>query len=112
MQRLATIESRNRHAAHPYIVQEEGFCGGRPRIKDSRISVRTIAELYRAGEPIEEIAATYPELKLSAIHDAISFYCDYRDQIDAEIEGNRLEKTLEANRATLGDDGVIRFETR
>jgi uncharacterized protein (DUF433 family) len=51
---------------HPYLVQTEGVCGGRPRIRDSRISVRTIAELYRQGEPVSEILETYSHLDPAA----------------------------------------------
>jgi uncharacterized protein (DUF433 family) len=76
---------------HPYIVQTPGVCGGRPRILDSRISVRTIAELYRQGEPVGEILATYPHLDPAAVDDAIGYYLDHRGEIEAEIAANSLE---------------------
>ena len=79
--------------------------GGRPRIRDSRISVRTIAELYRQGEPVSEIRATYPHLDPAAVDDAIGYY---RDQL-GEIEANSLEAVLAETGAVQGDDGVIRF---
>jgi uncharacterized protein (DUF433 family) len=94
---------------HPYIVQTAGVCGGRPRILDSRISVRTIAELYRRGEPVSEIRETYPHLPSLAIDDAIGYYLDHQAEIEAEFTDNSLEAVLADTGAVLGDDGVIRF---
>lgn len=110
MLQAATIEPETHRTEHPHIVRTEGICGGRPRIGDSRISVRTVAELHLAGESAQEIATTYPQVGLAAIHDAISYYLDHREEIASEIEKNRLENVLDAHGATLGDDGVIRFE--
>jgi uncharacterized protein (DUF433 family) len=97
---------------HPYIVRTDGVCGGRPRIRGSRISVSTIAELYRQNEPVSEILATYPHLDPRAIHDAIGYYLDHRQEIKAEIEANSLNSVLSDTGAVLGADGVIRFSTR
>ncbi len=76
----------------------------------ARVRVQ-VAALHLAGESAQEIAATYPQIGLAAVHDAISYYLDHRKEIDSEIEGNRIENVLDAQGATLGDDGVIRFET-
>jgi uncharacterized protein (DUF433 family) len=97
---------------HPYIVRTPGVCGGRPRIGDSRISVRTIAELYRQGEPVNEIREIYPHLAPLAIDDAIGYYLDHQAEIEAEIADNSLETVLADTGAVLGDDGVIRFPKR
>src|SRR4051812_6033228 len=93
---------------HPYIVQTPGVCGGRPRIRDSRISVHTIAELYRQGEPVNEIRETYPHLDPAAVDDAIRYYVDHQGEIEAEIEANSLDVVLAETGAVQGDDGVIR----
>ena len=110
MPQTATIETETHRTEHPHIVRTEGICGGRPRIRDSRISVRTVAALHLAGESAQEIATTYPQVGLAAVHDAISYYLDHREEIDSEIEGNHLEKVLDAHGATVDNDGVIRFE--
>jgi uncharacterized protein (DUF433 family) len=94
---------------HPYIVRTPGVCGGHPRIVDSRISVRTIAELYRQGEPVSEILETYPHLDPAAVDDAIGYYLDHPAEIEAEIAANSLEAVLAEGGTVLGDDGVIRF---
>ena len=91
------------------MVRTPGVCGGRARIKDSRISVSLIAGFHREGEPLEEIFATYPHIPPAAIRDAIGYYLDHREEIDAEIEANSLEAVLKETGAVLGSDGVIRF---
>jgi uncharacterized protein (DUF433 family) len=96
----------------PYIVQTEGVCGGYPRIRESRIPVRVIAWLYRQGEPLTEILDTYPHLDSAAVNDAIGYYLDHQEEIDAEIEANSLEAVLAETGAVLGKDGVIRFPSQ
>jgi len=112
MPQTAAIEPETHRTEHPHVVRTESISGGRPRIRGSRISIRTIATLHLAGESAQEIAATYPQVGLAAVHDAISYYLDHRPEIDSEIEGNRLEHVLDAHSATVGDGGAIRFEAR
>lgn len=95
--------------SHPHIVQGEGICGGRPHIRGSRISVRTIAELFRKGEPASEIAAAYRHVDPAAIYDAISYYLDHQSEIESEIEANVLETAIARANGNLGNDGVIHF---
>ena len=109
MSQTASRSLKPAQGDHPYIVRTPGVCGGCPRILDSRISVRTIAELYRQGEPVSGIRATYPHLTPLAIDDAIGYYLDHQAEIEAEIADNSLESILADTGAVLGDDGVIRF---
>ena len=97
---------------HPWVVRTEGVCGGRPRIRESRIPVSILAELYRQGEPVDEILATYPQLGAEAIQDAIAYYLDHQEEIDAEIAAGTLESVLAQTDAELGPDGVIRFKSK
>lgn len=94
---------------HPHVVHTEGVCGGRARIRGTRISVRTIAELLLRDEPFEEIAATYPHVAPAALQDAIGYYIDHCSEINAEIEANELDNVLNRVGATLDSKGVIRF---
>ena len=110
MPQVAALEHETLSTEHPHVVRTEGVCGGRPRIKDSRLAVWSIAELYLAGESAQQIAGTYSHVDPAAIHDAISYYLDHRQEIEAEIEENRLENVLEAHGAALGEDGVLRFD--
>lgn len=107
MARVAAIDPAPE--AHPHIVRTEGFCGGSPRIRGTRLAVWGIAELFRRGEPIEEISALYPHVDPAAIRDAIGYYLDHRQEIEAEIEANSLETALREANAELGEDGVVRF---
>ncbi len=94
---------------HPYIVRVPGICGGRPIIKGTRISVRHIAQLYKAGELVEEIAQAHPHLKAAAIYDAISYYLDHQAEIEQEIAENRLEDLATKYDLTLDEQGFVRF---
>lgn len=109
MAQPAQIGPKSESTEHPHIICTEGICGGRPHIRNSRISVRTIAQLHRAGESVAEICATYPHLDPASIYDAISYYLDHRADIIAEIEANRLENVLAKNGATQDEGGIIRF---
>lgn len=102
-----TTETLSSH--HPYVVHTEGVCGGRARIRGTRISVRTIARFLHQGESFEEIAATFPHVEPAALQDAIGYYLDRRSEVDAEIEANDLDNVLDRVGAQLGADGVIRF---
>jgi len=96
-------------SCHPYVVHTEGVCGGRARVRGTRIPVRAVAELLLRGEPFEEIAATYPHVEPAALQDAIGYYADHRSEIAAEIEANELANILDRVDATLDSKGVIRF---
>ena len=46
-------------------------------------------ECYQSGLTPEEILAHYPRLTLSRIFDALGYYDDNRQEIEADIEANR-----------------------
>lgn len=94
---------------HPYIVRVAGVCGGRPAIKGTRVSVRHVAELYKAGDTIEEILQAHPHLSAAAIYDAISYYLDHQQEIEQEIAENRLEALMEEYDAEIDDKGFLHF---
>jgi uncharacterized protein (DUF433 family) len=79
---------------HPYIVRKSGVCGGSPIIDGSRITVRLIAQLVKTGSSAEEILASYPHLSLAQIHDAISYYFDHREEIEQDIEDNKIKNIM------------------
>jgi uncharacterized protein (DUF433 family) len=98
-----------RDTRHPCVVQTKGVCGGRARIRDSRIPVSTIAEYVRSGESRADILYLYTHVEPAAIDDAIGYYLDHREEIDREVEANLLEAVLADTGAVLGADGLIRF---
>lgn len=75
---------------HPYIVSHQAILNGAPIITGTRTPVRAIAELWKFGVPPEEIVIRLPHLTLAHVFDALSYYQDHRDAIDADIQRNRV----------------------
>lgn len=98
-----------RQTEHPYIVHHAGICGGRAIIKGTRISVRHIAELYKAGDTMEEILQSHPHLNGSAVFDALSYYLDHQAEIEQEIIDNRLDSVTKKYCLEKDAQGVLRF---
>jgi len=94
---------------HPYIVRVEGVCGGRPIIKGTRLSVRHVAQLYKAGDTVEEIVHAHPHLKVAAVYDAISYYLDHQLEIEQEITANRLETLQTTYNLKIDERGFASF---
>lgn len=86
---------------HPHIVRHPRICGGYPIIRGSRITVRLLATLVRGGATPEEIIRVYPHLELAQVYDALSYYFDHRQEIDREIEENRLSAVMRRHNLRL-----------
>ena len=80
--------------AHPYVVRNENILGGEPIIKGTRTSVRTIVEKWRLGTPPEAIPDGLPHLTVAQVFDALSYYSDHQEEINAHIERNRIPDEL------------------
>jgi uncharacterized protein (DUF433 family) len=94
---------------HPHITRNADVCGGSPRIRNSRISVRHIAEMWKGGDTVEDIVKTYSHLQPSWVYDAISYYLDHQADIEREIECNRIENVLAKSGGTMDDKDLLRF---
>jgi len=93
--KTAVLEMKVQTTEHPYIVRIPGIAGGEPIIKGSRVPVRAIVLHYKAGESIEEILEAYPHLPPAAVLDAISYYLDHQEEIEALIqEAEELYNTV------------------
>jgi len=79
---------------HLYIVTDQKVLSGEPIIKNTRTPVRAIVEIWRMGVPAEEITKHLPHLTLAQIFDALSYYSDHQDEINAHIERNRIPEDL------------------
>ena len=90
---------------HPHIVRTPGFCGGRPRIDGTRISVTTIVQFLRESTSAEGIVSALPNLSLAAVHDAISYYYDHQAEIDGELAEYSFEKLVANGFFTLDETG-------
>ena len=79
---------------HCYIIRKKGILGEEPIIKGTRTPVRAIVELWRLGYAPEEIPVGLPHLSLASVFDALSYYCDHREEINRHIEENRVPPEL------------------
>jgi uncharacterized protein (DUF433 family) len=79
---------------HLYIVRDEQILSGEPIIKGTRTPVRAIVETWRLGIAPEEIPKGLPHLTLAQVFDALSYYSDHQDEINAYIERNRIPDDL------------------
>ncbi len=79
---------------HRYIVFNPEILSGEPIIEGTRTPVRAIVELWRQGVMPEEIPSQLPHLILSQVFDALSYYSDHQEQINAHIERNRIPEHL------------------
>ena len=75
---------------HPYIVSDDQILGGEPIIRGARTPVRAIVETWRMGVAAEEIPNGLPHLTLAQVFDALSYYSDHQEEINAAIERNRI----------------------
>lgn len=79
---------------HFYIITDEQILSGEPIIKGTRTPVRAIVELWRQGVTPEEIPNHLPHLTLAQVFDALSYYSDHQEEINAHIERNRIPVDL------------------
>jgi uncharacterized protein (DUF433 family) len=77
---------------YEYIARREEVLGGEPIIQGTRTPVRAIVEEWRRGTPPEEIPEGMPHLTLAQVFAALAYYSDHRDEINAQIERNRISE--------------------
>ena len=66
-----------------------GVRGGKPRLSGTRMTVDDVVVLHlRLGQSLPEIAGRY-DLDPAAVHAAMAYYYDHRDEIDRSIEADR-----------------------
>jgi uncharacterized protein (DUF433 family) len=79
---------------HLYITTQDDILSGEPIVKGTRTPVRAVVELWRTGSDPEEICNHLPHLNLAQVFDALSYYSDHQDEINAHIESNRIPDEL------------------
>ena len=79
---------------HRYIVTDPDILSGEPIIEGTRTPVRAIVELWRQGLLAEEVPLHLPHLSLAQVFDALSYYSDHQEEINAQIERNRIPDEL------------------
>ena len=85
-----------------HIVASPGIRSGKPRLDSTRITVADVATMHlRMGQSLEEIAGDY-DLSLAAVHAAMSYYYDHRDEIESSIaESHRLAEEMSTSTKSL-----------
>ena len=59
-----------------------GVCGGKPRIAGTRIRVQDIYVWHETqGQSVDEIVSHFPQLSMGAVHAALAYFWDHRDEI-------------------------------
>ncbi|HEV2762423.1 MAG TPA: DUF433 domain-containing protein [Pyrinomonadaceae bacterium] len=79
---------------HVYVVTDDRILGGEPIVRGTRTPVRAVVELWRQGVAPEEIVEHLPHLTLAQVFDALSYYSDHTDEINAHVERNRVPAEL------------------
>ena len=75
--------------AYHYIIINPKIHGGEPIIKNTRFPVRSVVYyIIKQGMLPEELAQEFPQLSLAAIHEALSYYYENKEEIEDLIEKN------------------------
>ncbi len=68
-----------------------GVMGGRPCVAGTRISVRTVALLYKKGFSAEEISGQYEHLTLAQVCAALAYYHANQSEVEEDIANEAAE---------------------
>lgn len=93
-----------RKVKYPYIVRKKDIRRGAPVIEGTGIQVIDIAVRYHfLGNTPDEIVAAYPDLTLSQVHDALSYYYDHRGEMDKQWKESleKVEKMRKGHKSVL-----------
>src|SRR5712691_9754998 len=77
------LEEGLRRDRHPLVIFREGAAGRRPALAGTRVDVAQVIDTLRASDNSIEDAAEYLALPEAYVRAALSYYADYRDEIDA-----------------------------
>ncbi len=75
---------------HYYVIRDPKIQGGEPIIRGTRFPVRSVVfYVIKEGMLPEELAREFPQLSLSSIYDALSYYYDNKEEIENLLEDQR-----------------------
>jgi uncharacterized protein (DUF433 family) len=83
---------------HPHVRRDER---GRPRVGTAGLHLSVLAEYWRLGWTLAELAAGYPFLTMAEILDGLSFYLDHREEVEGLIQANRVPEGAGAEEPAL-----------
>ena len=59
-----------------------------------QLPIWQIVVSVRKGATPAELVEAYPELTLAAVHSALAYYYNHREEVDAETDENRPEAVM------------------
>lgn len=68
-----------------FLTQTADVCGGRLRIKGTRMTAHHVVTLYKNGFAAEDIADQYPHLQLAQIYTVLAVYHANREAFEASL---------------------------
>jgi uncharacterized protein (DUF433 family) len=80
------MEANHMGTLTDHIVRDQEICGGEPRIRGTRITVRAIVEsirLYHAKEPLLQ---AFPDLTPEDLDAALVYYVEHPTEIEGYIQ--------------------------
>lgn len=77
------IEEGLRREEHPLIYFREGAAGRRPALLGTRLDVAEVVETVRQNDSSIAGAADYLEIPIEQVEVCVSYYADYKDEVDA-----------------------------
>ena len=93
-----------------HIEQRLTALGTQAYLRGGRVAVRQVAAFVQAGYSAEEIVATaVPDGSAAAIYEAIAYYYDHREEIDAEQAANEPAAVQAQFRELLTPEQVARL---
>lgn len=76
------VPAKNDHL----ILKTLGVCGGSPRIRNTRIPVRSLVQYRNEGTSDTELLEIYPTLNQKDLEAAWNYYAQHIEEIEQEIE--------------------------
>ena len=93
-----------------HIEQRHSPYGPQAYLRGTRVAVRHVASFLRAGFTVAEIIEEgLPHIPQAAIYEAIAYYYDHRDEIDAELSAESAETAYAVLREQLTPDQFYRL---
>ena len=79
-------------------------------IRGTRIRVKNIVIHYKSGMSVEEILEGFPNITPAQFYDALSYYYDYKEQIEKEIGAEDLHEIEKEFNLKLQPNGTLKIQ--
>ncbi len=100
------VDEGLRHDAHPLIQFLDGPSGRRASLAGRGLDVWEIIATVRDNDGSIALAADYLEVPAGLIEAAVTYYGEYKDEIDREIELNEAEYERGIRAAAAGEQAL------